>query len=193
MQAESLHSHQPEQHVPQTVEYELHHSQATVDLRYGTPLMSRADVLKEHGRDGDLVAMISLPGEDRGQDKQIGVIDYGEPDPANPRWVLAIDDGDTPIKMLGRVKARYGLVTLNYGMSRDPRRAFVDVPEGEVVKLGRQEDSRDTIRAGYHLGLDDKNSGNKAISRSHATLQIQDGQLTVIDHSANGTKVKSAA
>jgi len=175
---------------PPHIEQELHRQQASVDLRSARPVIDRAQAVETHGINGDIMAIISLPGEGvEGKAKEIGVVDYGEPDPANPSPVFIFEG--QPLKMFGTARTRYGLWALNY-VSEELIGTYTAFPEGAITKLGRASDVADTINASHFLGLSDGSQGNQAISRQHATVQIKDGQLTVWDHSKNGTKITYA-
>jgi hypothetical protein len=148
-------------------------------------LIDKQTALRTQGINGNILAILTLPSVD-GVDtqKQIGIIDYGEPDSNGKMpYILYLLDEDNPVKIFGRVPSRFGLYGLNY-TPKERMMPFNPLEEG-VTLLGRDNN---TGRASYMLGLTEEYADNDAISRKHCSIIMEsNGALSIIDHSSNGT------
>lgn len=167
------------------VQTELHRGEVTLDAA-GTPVIPQGEAIPKYGINGDILAVITLPGEN--SSKEIAVIDYGEPDKDNPKPVFIVDG--TPIPLMGKATERYGLASLNY-TPEGHMASHVGFNDGATVELGRLS-SRSQLDANYKLGISGDFPDNELISREHLTISLKDGKFTFADHSTNGTLVRTA-
>lgn len=176
---------QRQQALASHVEVELHNGQIEIDT-VSRPLMSQAEAVEVFGVNGDILATITLPSEHEA--REIAIVDYGEPDPTNPRPITVFEG--QPLMLMGKARERYGLRALNY-TPEGHLSSQVGFNDGATVQLGR-ENIPNNHDANYKLGLSDGSPENELISRNHAGITIQEGKLTIIDKSMNGSLVKFA-
>lgn len=159
----------------------LHQSQLELPM---TVLLDKQAALASHAINGDVLATVSLPVPEGAEPRIVAVVDYGEFDPeaAPARFVM---DGQPITRVFGRAKTRYELTAFSYTPSEHLGSA-VPLKEGETT-IGRT--SRQGGDASYMLGLNESKREHEEISREHATFVLENGVITIKDHSTNGTEV----
>lgn len=168
-----------------SIEYSLQHQQIELDTT-GVPLVPHNEAVELYAINGDILATVTLPGEE--QDREIAVVDYGEPDPDNPKPVFVFEGQGIPL--YGYARERYGLRGLNY-TPEGHMTTHVGFSDGDTIELGRNNHDRAANHdANYRLGLTNDNADTQLISRQHATLRLVNGVLTIQDHSTNGSIVR---
>lgn len=156
-----------------------------IELEPGSVLIPKAEALEQKGINGDILALIGLPaGLDGRLVKELALIDFGNEFESNPRVPTTVVKGQDFGHIMGYVRSRYGLMAFNYKPD-DHLGSYVPLLEPETV-VGREINHVDHL-----LGLKDGSIGVDSISRRHFTVAIEGDQVTVIDHSTNGTKVKA--
>lgn len=160
-------------------EVQLHHQE--IELPGGV-LHDRQEASERWGINGDITAVITLPGEKGNVGNQFAIVDYGPIDDNNRPY--GFHDGQSPITFLGHVSQRYGII----GMNLKPNELIVAY---SPLTPGNMNLGRNTEHNNYLLGLapSEDNVGN--ISRQHLSIQLEEnGHIKIADHSSNGTKVE---
>lgn len=169
------------------LEYELRNQQLIIDAN-SQPLLSRDEAVEAFGINGDIIATITLPGQE--ESREVAVVDYGEPDPNSP-LPLTIFEGQA-LPMMGVARERYGLRALNYVPDKHLS-SHVGFSDGTTITLGRNNtNSPGNYDANFKLGLTPDNHDTDLISRRHATITLKEGKLTIADHSTNGSLLRIA-
>lgn len=183
---------QPTDPVPPQIPAETLPAGREVLLEHNSLVLARDSVLydvettrRAFGYNGAIVAKLILPTETSptsGEDKVLGIIDFGESMPPEGRAILFNPIVNRELPNIKVTHNRYGLVTLNY-KPEELLAGYVSLPFGTNTTIGR-----DKVNNSYPLGLNNK--GNGSLSRSHATVTIgKFGKITITDHSLNHTKV----
>lgn len=183
------HEQQRQESMQPFLEQELHGQQLDISLGE-QPLVAKDEAVATYGVNGDIIATFTLPSSstDPGNPaREIAVVDYGEPDPTNPKAVFVFEG--MPIRRLGVARSRYGLAPLSYSTMQHGHISHVDLPQGSLM-LGRGTKGDADRQASYLLGLNDKVVGDDMISRQHMSITLAEGKLSLTDHSTNGTLVR---
>lgn len=166
----------PETLTPPGQEVFLHH--ADLQLQ-GNVLYGRDEASEEWGINGDVLAVINLPGSKGEQGKRLAVVDYGVFDKDTPPDAFA--KKGLPLASLGKASERFALIGLNY-LPKDLAVAYCPLHEG-TTDLGRNRE-----RENYLLGLTPSEENVKTISRQHLSVSLDaKAKITVSDHSTQGT------
>lgn len=185
-----VHEQQRQASMQPFIEQELHGQQLDINLAE-QPLVAKDEAVATYGVNGDIIATFTLPSSssDPGNPaREIAVVDYGEPDPADPKAVFVFEG--MPIRRLGVARSRYGLAPLSYSTMQHGHISHFDLQQGSLM-LGRSTEGDADRQASYLLGLNDKVVGDDMISRQHVTITLGEGTLSLTDHSTNGTLVRT--
>lgn len=149
-------------------------------------LYSVEQAREEFGVNGSILAVIDLPTEDELVTKKVGIIDFGEDTAQTKPYPFWHPEQGVPLKGLGRVEDRFGLVGMNY-QPADMFIGYAPIKE-QGITIGRENDE---MGNNYRLGL---TTADTALSRNHATINIDpsEGMVYIEDQSANGTIVTVA-
>ena len=145
------------------------------------------DESREQAMNGQVVAEIEIPSKVHGLDidKTIAIMDYGEDIPEKGRAILYNPSVNKELDNLGVTRSRYGLITQNY-KPEELIAGFVVLKADQIVTIGRNKEDRNN----YLLGLLDMRDDNSHLSREHFSIHIdKDNNISIEDHSTNGTKV----
>ncbi len=177
----SLQPFNPEVQVSASHEVFLHNEK--IELTQ-TALYNRQESIRQFGINGDIRAIISMPGDKNKGVKQFAVVDFGSPDTEGDPYIFANQDG--PITFTGSTPDRYALVGLKHA-PRDQLFAFAPILPGETT-IGRNSEHHN-----FKLGLFPNEDNVEQISRQHVSVRLSsEGRITITDHSTNGTKVEVA-
>lgn len=169
-------------------EHELHHSSIEVP---GSYVMSKQEALKEYGINGDIRAVITLPGDGSDEPpKQIAIIDFGDFEEEEPPFVISGEGMSKYSPLYGRAKGRFGVFGLNYN-PKDHLSSY-EVLEDGVTDFGSQ-DPNFVSRHSFMLGLTEVAAGNDMVAPNHFSVELHGRGIRVSDHSDKGTKVAVGA
>src|SRR5437660_1128522 len=90
----------------------LHGASSLIDPNH--PLIPKAQALRQHCINGNVVAVIELPqGDDEPKPKQIAIVDYGDIKPGETVPTMVVDGHDVG-HITGYAKTRFGIKAYNY-------------------------------------------------------------------------------
>jgi hypothetical protein len=169
------------------VEHDLLHTSVEVPE---LSVISKDEALKGYGINADIRAIITLPSDESQEPaKQIAILDFGEFDPANPPFVIALEGRANYSQLFGMAKGRFGVYGLNYS-PKDHLSSYEVLEEG-ITDFGS---SSPEYVSGHSLllGLTEVAAGNDSVASNHFSVEVSGTRITIADHSDLGTKVKFA-